>query len=235
VVQIFEDVKMKNIWKISTIIFVILFSIIFFRENYPSRIQNRLSLPTISHEQLLFEKYEYKNKIVFIGDSITLGGDWSYLLGRNDIINRGINRDTTNGVLNRLDFYINQKPKSIFLMIGINDINCNISMNTIKTNYSEIIDKILSNNVQLFIQSTLSMNNNPYRINIEESNKKVEMLNNYLVEQCKLKSIQYIDVNGKLSENNILSPKYSNDGLHPNEDGYIIWKQVILPYINKLQ
>jgi lysophospholipase L1-like esterase len=156
--------------------------------------------------------------------------DWNKLLGRNDILNRGINinSDTTNGVLNRLDFYINQKPKSIFLMIGINDINRNISMDTIKTNYSKIIDKILSNNVQLFIQSTLNTNT-------MERNNKVEILNNFLVEQCKLKSIQYIDVNEKLSENNILSPKYSNDGLHLNRNGYIVWKEIILTYVNKLQ
>jgi lysophospholipase L1-like esterase len=222
---------MKNIWKISTIIFAILFSLIFFRENYPSRIYYRLSSqPNSNIRQVIsfYGRFDCKNKIVFIGDSLTRGMDWNKLLGRNDILNRGINSDTTNGVLNRLDFYINQKPKSIFLMIGINDINRNISMDTIKTNYSKIIDKILSNNVQLFIQSTLNTNT-------MERNNKVEILNNFLVEQCKLKSIQYIDVNEKLSENNILSPKYSNDGLHLNRNGYIVWKEIILTYVNKLQ
>jgi lysophospholipase L1-like esterase len=226
-----EDVKVKNIWKILTIIFVILFSLIFFRENYPSRIYYHLSSqPNSNIRQLIsfYGKFDCKNKIVFIGDSLIGGMDWNKLLGRNDILNKGINGDTTNGVLDRLDFYINQKPKSIFLMIGINDINRNVRMNTIKTNYSKIIDKILSNNIKLFIQSTLNTNT-------MERNNKVEELNNFLVEQCNLKSIQYVDVNKKLSENNILSPKYSNDGLHVNRDGYIVWKKIILPYINKLQ
>jgi lysophospholipase L1-like esterase len=226
-----EDVKVKNIWRILTIIFVILFSLIFFRENYPSRIYYRLSSqPNSNIRQLIsyYGKFDCKNKIVVIGDSLIEGTNWNKLLDRKDIVNKGVNGDTTNGVLHRLDFYINQKPKSIFLMIGINDINRNTSMDIIKTNYSKIIDKILSNNVQLFIQSTLNTN-------IMERNNKVEILNNFLVEQCKLKSIQYVDVNEKLSENNILSPKYSNDGLHVNKDGYIVWKEIILPYINKLQ
>jgi lysophospholipase L1-like esterase len=222
--------KMKNIWKILTIIFVILFCLIFFRENYPSRIYYRLySQPNSNISQVIsfYGKFDCKNKIVFIGDSITRRMDWNELLGRKDIVSKGINSDTTNGVLDRVDFYLNQKPKGIFLMIGINDINRNIGMDTIKTNYSKIIDKILSNNVQLFIQSTLNTNT-------MERNNKIEILNKFLAEQCKLKSIPYIDVNEKLSENNMLSPKYSNDGLHLNKDGYIVWKKAILSYVNKL-
>jgi lysophospholipase L1-like esterase len=154
-----------------------------------------------------------------------MNADWSELLDKCDVVNRGLWGDTTNKLLKRLDFYLSQTPKCIFIMIGVNDSS---NMDTIKTNYSKIIDKILNNNVQLFIQSTLYTDR-------ADVNKRIEILNNYLVEQCKLKSIQYIDVNGRLSENKILSPKYSNDGLHLNGDGYIIWKQVILPYVNKLQ
>jgi len=215
--------------------FVILFLLISLTLTYgcsSSRLSTTTNIDIFALHQIqresLFEKFNNKNKIVFIGDSLTDGCEWNELLGRNDVVNRGIGADTTGGVLNRIDFYLSQKPKSIFLMIGINDINSNISMDTTKTNYAKIIDKILGNNVQLCIQSTLNTNR-------MERNKKVEILNNFLVEQCKLKSIQYIDVNVKLSENNVLSPKYSNDGLHLNGDGYLIWKQVLLPYVRKLQ
>jgi lysophospholipase L1-like esterase len=112
-------------------------------------------------------------------------------------------------------------------MIGINDISKNRRVDAIKKNYSKIIDKILSNNVSLFIQSTLNTRN-------IERNKKVEILNNYLVEQCKLLSITYIDINSKLLDNDdLLSEKYSNDGVHLNGEGYIIWKNILLPYISK--
>lgn len=228
---------MRNNWKILTIIFVILFFVIFFRENHPSRIYYRLSqphphtsinvFPNYVHYKSVYEELECKNKIVFIGNSITEGCNWNELLGRNDTVNKGISGDSTNEVLKRLDIYLRQKPKCIFIMIGINDICQEISMDTIKSNYSKIINNILSNNVQLFIQSTLYTN-------IIDRNRKVQILNNYLVEQCKLLSIQYIDINGRLSNNNILSNKYSNDGLHLNGDGYIIWKEIISPYVNKI-
>ena len=231
---------MKHIWKISTMIFVILFGVIFLRENYPVRIYNRLytSAPVFSppsrniQKNKISEKYDCKNKIVFIGDSLIANCEW---LGRQGIVNLGMGYDTTHGVLNRLDFALNQKPKCIFIMIGINDINGNASLDDIKKNYSKIIDKILRNHVPLFILSTVRMNKNPHGVNFEETNKKVEMLNHYLIEQCKWLSVPYIDLNEKLSENSKLSTKYSIDGLHPNGDGYIIWKKILLPYVNKIE
>lgn len=104
---------MKNIWKIFTIIFILLFLGIFFRENYHLKIYDRLFPapiirisnvyePRYLDRKALFERLDCKDKIVFIGDSITDGGEWNELLGRNDVVNRGIIGDTTNGVLNRL-------------------------------------------------------------------------------------------------------------------------------------
>lgn len=185
------------------------------------------SSSTVTPTTTSYEEFDSKNKIVFIGDSITEACNWNELLGRNDTVNKGLSGDSTNGVLSRLDIYLRQKPKCIFIMIGINDIGQEIHMDTIKSNYSKIINNILRNNVQLFIQSTLYTN-------LIDRNGKVQILNNYLVEQCKLLSIQYIDINGRLLDNNILSKRYSNDGLHLNGDGYIIWKKIISPYVNNI-
>jgi len=234
---------LKNIWKISAIVFAVLFGAIFFREHYPVRIYHRLFISAPAPEfslyqrhyiqrNKIFEKYDYKNKIVFIGDSQVERCAW---LDRHGILNLGIGFDTTHGVLNRLDFPLSRKPRCIFIMIGTNDINGNTSMNTIKTNYSKIIDKILRNHVRLFILSTLRMNKNPHGVNFKESNKKVDILNNYLMEQCKLLSVPFIDLNGKLSDHNKLLLKYSIDGLHMNDEGYVIWENILLPYINKIK
>ena len=63
------------------------------------------------------------NDIVFLGNSITAGGnDWSERLNIPNIKNRGIGGDTTDGVIARLDEIIYFKPKAVFLLIGINDL-----------------------------------------------------------------------------------------------------------------
>ena len=61
--------------------------------------------------------------IVFLGNSITAGGkDWSERLNQPNIKNRGIGGDVTEGVLARLDELIYFKPRTVFLLIGINDL-----------------------------------------------------------------------------------------------------------------
>lgn len=63
-----------------------------------------------------------KEKIVFLGDSLIDKGEWNELLSNEDIANRGINGDTTEGVLNRIDSVIALVPKKAFIMIGTNDV-----------------------------------------------------------------------------------------------------------------
>ncbi|MFL2983656.1 MAG: hypothetical protein ACJZ12_04620 [Candidatus Neomarinimicrobiota bacterium] len=58
-------------------------------------------------------------KIVFLGNSITKGGgDWNERLNTENIVNRGISGDYTDGVLMRLDEIIHYKPIAVFIMIG---------------------------------------------------------------------------------------------------------------------
>ncbi|MGB9898194.1 GDSL-type esterase/lipase family protein, partial [Thermanaerothrix sp.] len=60
--------------------------------------------------------------IVFLGDSITDGARWDELFPGLSVKNRGINADTTRGVLARLDSILQGQPAAIFLLIGTNDL-----------------------------------------------------------------------------------------------------------------
>src|SRR3954464_460041 len=51
----------------------------------------------------LFRVIGQKAEVVMIGDSLTDGGEWAELFPQQDIVNRGIDSDTTHGVLARLD------------------------------------------------------------------------------------------------------------------------------------
>ena len=61
-------------------------------------------------------------KVMFLGNSITEGGNWGELLGDKSIINRGIGGDVTFGIMKRLDDVVIRRPSKIFILIGINDI-----------------------------------------------------------------------------------------------------------------
>jgi len=174
----------------------------------------------VSQFKLLLNK---KNKtIMMIGDSITDRGLWNEILDRNDIINRGINGDTTKGILNRLN-QLNPSIKQAYIMIGINDILRDKSVPSIYNNYVKIIKILKQKNINPIIQSTLYIGQKSENI----YNQKIKYLNNLLYSFAITNKILFINLNKKLAPNNQLLSKYTLDGLHLNGQGYIEWAKMI--------
>ena len=99
--------------------------------------------PYYNDKKSLFEILPKTNRsIIFIGDSITDGCEWSELLQNPNIKNRGIGSDTTYGVLKRLDNIIQSEPEKVFLMIGINDLGRGESVSEITSNYDKILERL---------------------------------------------------------------------------------------------
>ena len=63
-----------------------------------------------------------KGDIIFLGNSITDGAEWSELFNGRRMKNRGISGDVTAGILHRLEEIANGRPAKIFLLIGTNDL-----------------------------------------------------------------------------------------------------------------
>lgn len=166
-------------------------------------------------------------KIMFVGNSITEGGNWRRLLKDSTVINRGISGDNTFGVLQRLDEITKRKPAKLFLMIGINDLSKNIQNNVIIENIFMIVGKIrtASPKTRIFVQSLLPVNpsvknfptNFSKQENILEINKQLEKYSEAL-------KFTFLGVHGALlDKNNLLDVRFTNDGLHLNAAGYVHW------------
>ena len=97
-----------------------------------------------------------RGEIVFLGDSITDGCDWSEMFHNPLIKNRGISGDVTQGVLDRLGEVVESKPAKIFLMIGINDLARGLTEKEILANIESIIREVRkkSPETKLYLQST---------------------------------------------------------------------------------
>lgn len=170
-------------------------------------------------------KNEKHKNIIMLGDSITDRGLWSELTNRNDITNRGINGDTTLGLLNRLEI-LNTNVKQIFIMIGINDLGKGKSVEYVYFNYIKIIARIKHNKQVPIVQSTLYVGSN-FSKNL---NLQVENLNDKLEKFCIKNNIIYINLNNYLAPNRVLENKYTNDGIHLNGLGYKVWNENINKY-----
>ena len=106
----------------------------------------------------LFESLPVTSEdIIFIGNSITDGGEWHELFNNPHVKNRGISGDTTQGVFDRLDAIVNGQPAKIFLMIGINNVPQNEPADTIAAGIRLIVQKIkqVSPETQIYVQSLL--------------------------------------------------------------------------------
>ena len=52
-------------------------------------------------------------RVIFLGNSITQGGDWAKLTGDSTVVNRGIGADVTFGLRTRLDDVTRRKPSKL--------------------------------------------------------------------------------------------------------------------------
>jgi len=216
--------------------------VIAFHYDVPQQILHRLGLssltipydvnykytdnPGYQIRRSLFKIYRPTNiKIVMLGDSITYEADWSELLSRNDIANRGIGSDITEGFLNRLSDMYTLNPEVCFIMGGINDIGKGIPVKTIFANYTNIIRALGDNNIRPVIQSTLYVSTaQPYW---KEINRQVDELNALLKEYALANNVSFVDVNSALSVNGALNSSYTYDGVHLLGTGYDTWKELI--------
>lgn len=173
-----------------------------------------------------------KNEIVWMGDSITDGCEWSELFPKLNTLNRGISSDVTFGVLHRLHEVTRRHPKKIFLLIGINDIARNIPVEVILNNYQKIVERIRqeSPSTAIYIQTLLPTNNSFNNFpNHQNKTDKVLAVNNGLKAIAINQHATLIDLyTAFLDAEQKLDKQYTNDGLHLLGAGYQHWKNILI-------
>ena len=188
------------------------------------------------HSKDMFDHLpDTRNEIVFLGNSITDGAEWFELLQNKRCRNRGISGDVTEGILLRLDGVTKLKPAAIFLLIGINDLSRNISVDEITGRYREILQRIQKETpgTKVYVQSVMPVN--PATGGNKRLEGKTELiieLNGRLQTLAKEFGLIYIDLFTPLSDNNNLLPRrYSIDCLHLSYEGYRIWAETIKEFV----
>lgn len=169
-------------------------------------------------------------EIIFLGNSIFDYCDWHEFFRNKNIKNRGIDGDIINGIIDRLDEVIVSEPAKIFLMIGINDLARNRTIEEIISDYDRLISLICqrSPGTEIFILSILPTDN---RSNLQ--NTHIAEINKGLANIAGKYKQNYINIfDLLLSKEQTLDTAYTFDGLHLNGKGYLILKKAIENYVN---
>lgn len=180
--------------------------------------------------------------ILMLGDSITEMYDLNEFYGEDKlIVNSGISGNRADGILNDLKAraYI-YNPSKVFLLIGINDILWDeAGEDYVYDKTIEIVEHVKEKlpNTKIYIESIYpvnsEMNNHFDTVDIDRVKSTVVKVNEKLKDYSKENpDIKYIDLYSKLlNENEELNMAYSDDGLHPNEEGYKIITDILKKYM----
>jgi len=232
--------RIKVIFILSLVVNVILLGVLALFIQKQGGINYVKSILHIPYEQPYYQNPQYvgrtelfkqlkipEHSIVFLGDSLTQRSLWNEMFNSSKIINRGIESDTTEGTLHRLDDITNAKPDKIFLMIGINDLRTGHEVDSIVKNYWEILNIIHKKTpaTEVYIQSVLPVNNKIVGNVVD--NDDVLKLNGNLQKFAKEYNYEYIDLYSKVSKGNQLKSQLTVDGIHLKGEGYKIWKTLI--------
>lgn len=168
-----------------------------------------------------------ENDIVFLGNSITDGGNFEELFKREDVKNRGIRSDAIPGVLKRLDQVTDGHPKKIFLLIGINDVSHGLSVDKLAERYENLVEEILKRSPQtkLYLQSIMPINNDfgVYK-GLKGKENTVLQFNERIKAIAKKNNLEYVDLWPMLADSKgKLNKRFTNDGLHLTGPGYRAW------------
>lgn len=162
-----------------------------------------------------------------LGDSLTFRNNWNVMLNRSDILNKGVDGDTTYGVLYRLDYIPLEGIERVCLMIGINDIAQGEVAGEIYDRYEMIIEYFLKRKLTVIVQSTLYVAADIYEA--DSINNEVDSLNSKLKKLAKRENLIFVNINECVSKNRALQDGYSFDGIHLKPLAYEAWARCLKP------
>ena len=193
-----------------------------------------------SYEYRVGQFKSYANSpedVIFLGNSLTARADWNELLQLPLARNRGISGDITFGVLDRLQEVTEGKPGKLFILIGINDISRNIPDSLIVRNYERMIQNIQSESprTKIYFQTLLPVNNDFTQFkNHYNKDGHILHVNNQIKMLGEKYGIEIIDLYPHfLDDENKLDKTFTEDGLHLNAAGYIVWANILKKYIQE--
>ncbi|HVI07158.1 MAG TPA: SGNH/GDSL hydrolase family protein [Candidatus Binatia bacterium] len=171
-----------------------------------------------------------EKRVVFFGDSITdLWRLDQYFPGK-PYLNRGIGGQTTPQMLVRFrQDVIELSPKVVVILAGTNDIAGNtgpMRNRDIEANYQSFYELARDNGIRVVYASILPVHNYTGKAKdffAQRPMARILELNEWLRNYCAGKQIVYLDYFSALvDEKGLLKKELSDDGLHPNAEGFKI-------------
>ena len=195
-----------------------------------------------------FEHYSQANaelkkpaKVVFMGNSITRR--WpethpDFFKENEGYVGRGISGQVSAQMVMRFrQDVIDLKPQAVVIHPGTNDIALNaLAMTVEKTfdNVKTMVELARAHKIKVVLCSTMPSSKFPWRPEVKPA-EDIKRLNAMMKQYCKENKIVYVDYHSVMQdENGGLPEKYSEDGVHPNLEGYKVMEKILQKALKKI-
>jgi len=171
--------------------------------------------------------------VVMLGDSLTDRGEWWELLGR-PVANRGIAADTIADVRARLDDVVALAPRTVFVLIGVNDLLEGAAPETMARDHAALLGELHRRlpGARIVVQSLLPIRDEVIARDEPLASTTVRRANELVAHGAAAAGADWVDVAAHLTDaGGELDPRYSSDGLHLTGAGYQVWADVLRPYL----
>ncbi len=175
---------------------------------------------------------------VLAGDSISLWFPPELLPPQRTWLNQGISGEVSSGLLKRLPLFDNSNPEVIFVMIGINDLIRGISPSEVIENQRAIVRDLVwvHPNARIVVQSILphsgsgaTWEGRDRLLNIP--NEQIRDINRELAAIASEEGVEFLDLYPLFADSQgNLRLELTTDGLHLNEQGYLVWRTALMVF-----
>jgi lysophospholipase L1-like esterase len=214
----------------------------FDKNNHPSDVQKNIRDFSNDTKNAIRALTDHQKITLFLGDSITSGGNWAPVYPDTRIRNAGLPGDKTSDILKRFPTVTAEKPHQVFLMVGINDMINYQNNSAIEQSYHTILQRFSTRLPQsrIYVQSVLPVNHKRMKTSFNSSydyvnNSQIAALNHNLSIMVKqYHNTEYINIYPDFinQSSNELDENFTIDGIHLNSRGYNTWKTAIVKFIS---
>jgi lysophospholipase L1-like esterase len=182
-----------------------------------------------------------KQRVVFMGDSITDSWRLNEYFPDEDFINRGISGQITSEMLGRFKAdVLDLNPAAVLILGGTNDLARGVNLIAIEDYYTMMADLADKHKIKMIWASVLPVSDyhkdqNPaWEMTKVRPPIYIRALNDWLKNLCEQRGYTYLDYYSALADNTgMLKADLADDGLHPNSAGYRVMAPLAMEAVRK--